>query len=85
MKVRKSVKLFAEQMERVLREHDKKKGRKGWKKCLARYLRDKLDEEVSEYKGHLFFPIDDSKSQAKNELIDIANICMMLYDKKGGM
>ena len=91
MEVRKNVEDFAEEMERILQQNDFKGG---WKREDLSYLDEKLLEEVAEYltinrssleiiqtfvnkiaqvKGHTDKP--------DKELVDIANICMMLHDK----
>jgi len=59
---------FAIAMEMVLRKHDNKK-KDTWKKIPEENLRLMLMTEVYEF-------ID---SKDKNELIDVANICMMLF------
>jgi len=66
--MRKEVTHFASQMERVLKKHDKTKG-DSWKEMPYRTLRVLLDKEVEEYVG----------SRSPEELVDIANLCMMLY------
>jgi predicted house-cleaning noncanonical NTP pyrophosphatase (MazG superfamily) len=63
---------FAEKMEDVTAHHDAKKG-SSWKTCHPEFLIEKLKEEVGEY----------MLSKNKKELIDIANICWMLYHNKG--
>jgi len=63
--------LFVTAMENTLEKHQKKKG-DSWKDCDIEFLENKLVEEYNEWK--------DSKD--KHELVDIANICMMLYNRK---
>ena len=74
IKLRPAVKRFAEEMEKVLRKHDNNKG--GWDdtKNTIQFLRDKLDEEYLEVKNaEGIFNIF--------ELVDISNICMMLFSR----
>jgi len=65
---RTSVKLFAIEMEKILQQNDYKGG---WNKCSIAFLRSKLAEEYGEY----------LISDDHYELVDIANICMMLYER----
>jgi len=90
MKVRPAVQRFAEDMERVLRKHDKTKGVNGWEKsdCTFGFLVDKFDEEVEEVVTELQlcgFSSETGKNtytkEVKKELVDVANICMMLCEK----
>lgn len=62
---------FAIAMESQMKKHQKKKGN-SWKWVNIKFLEDKLDEEYAEWK----------KSGDKHELVDIANICMMLFNRK---
>lgn len=71
IKLRLSVKRFAEKMELVLRDNDHKGG---WGECTDWYLHSRMLQEMKEY--------DDSKNP--KELIDIANFCMMLFEVKEG-
>ncbi len=76
------VRAFAEDMERILKKNDHKGG---WQTCSKRYLQDRLIEEVGEYFGLIAKGIDsrdivNGKLEQK-ELIDIANFCMMLWDR----
>jgi len=65
---------FAEEMERTMEEHDEKKG-VSWKTCSELFLWDKLDEEWKEL-NHSY--LDELR---REELIDITNICMMLWHR----
>jgi len=68
------VEKFAEAMTLVLSEHADEKG-DSWKRCDIAFLQAKLQEEVKEYQ-------DASGSFRKaQELVDIANFCMMLYHR----
>lgn len=91
--VRLPIKTFSEEMERNMREHDRDKG-DSWEGCDLEYLFFKLDDEIKEW--HEKVPLFDepyanidwidelemSKVEAdRQELIDIANICMMLHNR----
>lgn len=71
MKIRKEIQEFAEQMERVMQKHDIRKGN-SWKRMsvdeLTRLLAVKYVETT---KG----------TPVRNEYIDVANYCMLLYHK----
>ena len=71
------VRAFAEEMEKVLKKNDYKGG---WYDCSKEYLQHRLVEEMGEYfkllaEGSL------GGEEAQKELIDIANFCMMLWDR----
>ena len=66
--VRKEILLFANQMEEVMRTHDKTKG-DSWKTVDIEYLWRKLDEEYREAAKRVF----------AKELLDLAIVCMMLF------
>jgi len=72
--MRKEIKEFAEEMERVMQENDAIK-RNSWKNLPISYLEHKLIEEYQEW--YLLSNIKNNKK----ELIDIANICMMLWHR----
>ena len=61
---------FAEAMERLMHKHDTVKG-DSWKRMSHSYLQEKLMEEVGESNQ------EDAKLE---EWVDIANICMMIYN-----
>ena len=65
--VRGPVRYFSEEMERVLKRNDWKGG---WESSTQQDLEDKLAEEIREY-------FEDGRDP--EELLDIANFCMMLY------
>ena len=78
--VRPVVLKFASEMERVLKENDSKGG---WQDCDIKYLQARLVEELGEYfamvaKGS---PSCYQTYQFRNELLDIANFAMMLWDR----
>jgi len=58
-------------METTLKKHEKAKG-DSWKRCDKNFLYGKLEEEFEEWKA----------SHDKHELVDIANICMMLFNRE---
>jgi len=69
--IRPDIMKFAEQMEAVMSMHDMKKG-DSWKECPLYFLQGKLREEFLEY----------SKENDYHELLDIANLCMMLWNRE---
>ncbi len=60
---------FARAMEEVLRRNDYKDG---WDNCSDHYLNERLNEEVKEY----------NKAHEPEEVIDVANFCMMIWDNR---
>lgn len=79
MKVRKSLKEFAEMQEEVLRDKDHKGG---WKSCTNFYLFSKLELEFEELQRAL---MDGIKTNIRAECVDIANYAMMLADNNKGV
>ena len=72
--MREEIKEFAEEMEKVMQKHDRYK-KDSWKTCNLEYLEKKLVEEYKEWKdGNVLCPL-------KNEVVDIANVCMMLFHR----
>ena len=77
--MRKAVKVFADRMEAILKQNDRKTG---WKSCSYDYLLGKLWEETYEVircfgaKGNP----EMHKEQIENECADVANIAMMIAD-----
>ena len=69
----KMLKTFSEAMHDVLQKHFEVKG-SSWVSCPPQVLRDKLQEEINEYKEHVVMNFS-----AQSELIDIANVCAMIY------
>lgn len=74
--LRPSLRRFAESMEQVLRDNDYKSG---WEDCLLQYLEAKLVEEVGEY--FRVVASDPNRSGGGKELLDIANFCMMIFER----
>jgi len=72
--MRKDLVEFANDMELVLRDHDAIKG-ETWRTCDGKYLYRRLFEEI----GELGIARDDQ--ERRRELIDIANLCMMLWHR----
>ena len=73
--MREEIRKFAEEMERIMSENDAKKG-DSWKRCDVRFLDDRLKEEFSEW--------DNTNKAGNKELVDIANFCMMLWNRLEG-
>ena len=69
--MRTSVRSFAEVMEKVLQVNDHKGGW-GKRQCSLKYLRRRLFEEFGEW----------VQTQNPAELPDIANYCMMIYERE---
>ena len=69
----KAVETFGGYMLMYMDKHQKNKG-DSWKTCDIEFLEDKLQEEMAEYTR--------SNCEDKAELIDIANIAMMLWLRK---
>jgi hypothetical protein len=71
MEVRKSVRWFAEQMERKLREHD---DRDGWEHEDYDWLTDRIYDELMELKGAVFrFEVAQMSNADRDELEHLAN------------
>lgn len=70
--IRSEIMQFAVAMEAVMSMHDAKKGN-SWRIAPLEYLIDKLKEEFVEWET----------TPSKKELIDIANVCMMLFHRRG--
>ena len=66
---------FCTAMELKLREHDAEKGY-SFKEYSIEWLESKLKEEFNEVIHAPFIELD------KSELVDLANICMMLWYRK---
>jgi len=69
--IRPNILSFAKKMELVMKRHDLVKG-DSWKDLDEEYLWDKLQEEFDEVVASRF----------SKELIDLANICMVLYHRR---
>lgn len=74
MKIRKEILEFAEVMEDVMRINDDKKG-DSWKDCEISFLESKLIVDFAEWLQTRNYNL------SKNEVIDIANYCMMLFHR----
>lgn len=75
--MRKAVVTFAEAMEARLKENDYKGGW-GEDKCSLEYLERRIVEEFAEYLGSKSCETGNVPEQ---ELVDMANFCMMLYHR----
>ena len=74
METDKALEHFVMEMGVVLHRNQKEKG-DSWNDCDMQFLVDKLEEEIKEYR-------DETKPLAKaEELVDVANMCMMLYHR----
>jgi len=62
---------FAIEMDKTMNKHQRRKGN-SWKTCSLDFLKHKLVEEFNEYC---------KDTNDRKELIDIANMCMMLYNR----
>lgn len=76
IEVRDAVAIFAEEMERTLRENDHKAG---WHECPDIYLISRLKQEVLELCEALSGPSTDRRHILK-EATDVANFAMMIAD-----
>lgn len=65
---------FVEQMKLKLNINQEKKG-DSWVTCDIKFMEDKLMEEINEYYA------EKGDMKRAKELVDIANICMMLYHR----
>jgi hypothetical protein len=73
--LRSTLAAFADEMEDVLRRHD---GKTDWKMRPVEALVRKMMLEVKEFECALeFFEVSD----ARKELIDIANYCLIVWDR----
>ena len=73
-KTRKEIKEFAEAMESIMKRHDGTKG-DSWKTVSIKHLEECLEREFEEWKS------DKKTVIGKREVIDVANICMMLFHR----
>jgi NTP pyrophosphatase (non-canonical NTP hydrolase) len=74
---------FIKAMDEVLCKNDHKGG---WQDCDIQYLRARLVEEMGEYfawasRGSPSSLSEAEYKQSNKELIDIANFCLMLWDR----
>ena len=77
--MRDGIKIFAEAMEKKMAEKDYHKG-DSWKQCPEQVLRLGLSGEIDEWRQ---LKLHDPKNHNKEvvELVDIANFCMMLWNR----
>ena len=87
MKLRPSVRMFAQEMERRLREHDPNRGCRGWKNEEFPYLIARLLGEVGELAAVLISErtcgsnAEERKPvRVRHEAADVGNFAMMIYD-----
>lgn len=76
--MRESIRIFAENMEKVLQENDQKKGVDGWKFEEFSFLTDKLLLESS---GLVTALIDGHDEDIIEQTIMVGNYAMMIFDK----
>ena len=76
--MRKKIKDFAEAMEEVMQKHDAEK-RNSWKSMQLHTLEHLLLSEVREWNANRLGHIDGVNHPKEKEVIDIANIAMMLW------
>lgn len=81
--VRPVVRWFAERMELKLREHDEKRGPRGWKDASLRSLLARTHEELDELRNELIAE-SSTVTRVVNEAVDVANLAMMVADKARG-
>lgn len=79
IRLRKEVRLFAEQMELKLRKNDHKGH---WDVCRPGYLIDRLKEETKELEKILY---SENPKQIISEAADVANFAMMIADNERTM
>jgi len=74
MNTEEGLKQFVEQMKLKLDTNQKKKG-DSWVTCDVKFLEEKLRGEITEYYE------EEGSMKSAQELVDIANVCMMLYHR----
>lgn len=68
-------------MDQKMAVHDDERG-DSWKTCEEGYLYDRLMDEIEELKKKCPTPrIFGIPQKARDEFLDIANFCMMLYNR----
>lgn len=75
IEIRKEVVLFAVDMEKILKKHDPEKGN-SWKTKDYWTLIDMLEKQHADF---VWLSSHKKFDEAKEKLLDIANVCMMLY------
>ena len=77
--MRNELELFASAMEAKLQRHDKER-KDSWKECDVNYLLDRLEDESDEF--HVTVSrFKNGAGYDRKELVDIANFCMMLWNR----
>ena len=79
IKLRSTVRSFAEAMELKLRKHDGELGLRGWKDESPGWLTDRLREELGELESALESLCSGIGNPA-DEAVDIGNFAMMVHD-----
>jgi len=79
--IRPEILAFAEAMEKTMRKHDLKKG-DSYKTCAFSFLGCKLQEEYDETEHEMYNLMFSSSNNLKPELVDLSNICMMLWNRR---
>jgi len=79
--IRPEIMAFAEAMESTMRKHDGIKG-DTWKTCDISFLCVKLQEEYTETWTEMDNFLFRSSNCLKEELVDLGNVCMMLWNRK---
>lgn len=79
--IRPEIMEFAEAMELTMRKHDAKKG-DSWKDCTISFLGRKLQEEYNETEHEFYNLLFSSSNNLKSESVDLANVCMMIWNRK---
>ena len=83
MKLRPSVRRFAEDMERALRVHDEDRGPRGWAKDSREALFARLGMEVDELRNAIkgsFMSLEQRNYERRKETADVGNFAMMIHD-----
>ena len=75
--MREEIRIFAEQMEKVMSEHDKEK-EDSWKTMDIYDLMDMLITKSEEVEDEISW---DYSKRLKDEVIDLANFCMMVWNR----
>ncbi len=82
--IRPEIMFFAKAMEKTMRKHDGLKG-DSWRTCDIFYLMEKLIEEKNEVENafdNLIYHDFKDGGQFRGEIVDLANVCMMLRNRK---
>lgn len=75
--MRNEIKTFAEEMEQVMSENDKRKG-DSWKEMNINHLLHLLGREYFELNTAVDLNLEELELK---ELVDIANFCMMIWNR----